>query len=210
MPAWGWFKNCFRSQSAYFRGIAQGDSWFPTSLTNYFGESRLFRTFRFLEKKRGGRRTGSNWIGGISEALFCASLFLLGITSLAALVAAHFMYPDPAKYTAGYGFWVMVLVLASFVIMGGAGLIWTVLQLGISAERRSALTHQAANLDLFQSVIPQPEKYPTLPSHEGLTNSPGIDLAYRLPPSESPGWRLLAKTVFALLWNGLGCVLLVV
>ena len=145
----------------------------------------------------------------MGEALFCASLFLLGVTMLAALVASHFIYPDPAKYTAGFGFWVMVLVLASFVIMGGAGLIWTVLRLGISAERRSALTRQATSIDLFHAAISQPEKYPTLPSHEGLTNSPGIDLAYRLPPLESPGWRLLAKTAFALVWNGLGSVLLV-
>ncbi len=145
----------------------------------------------------------------MGEAIFCAVLFVLGVTSLAALVTSHFMNPDPARYAWGLGFWVMVLVLASFAIMGGVGLVWTVLRLGISAERRSALTRQASTMDLFHAVISQPENFPTLPPHEGLTNSPGIELAYRLPPAESPAWQLLAKTVFSLVWNGLGFVLLV-
>ena len=28
----------------------------------------------------------------------------------------------------------------------------------------------------------------------------GIELAYRLPGSQTPGWRLLATTIFAMLW----------
>ncbi|MFO0884266.1 MAG: hypothetical protein U0894_08770 [Pirellulales bacterium] len=77
-------------------------------------------------------------------------------------------------------------MLASFAIMGGVGLVWTVLRLGISAERRSALTREASSMDLFHAVVPLAEKFPTLPPHDGLTNSPGIELAYRLPPAESP------------------------
>ena len=38
----------------------------------------MARFFRFVEKKRGERRTGSNWIGSLGEAIFCGSLFLLG------------------------------------------------------------------------------------------------------------------------------------
>ena len=36
------------------------------------------RFFRFVEKKRGERRTGSNLLGSLGEAVFCGSLFLLG------------------------------------------------------------------------------------------------------------------------------------
>lgn len=141
----------------------------------------------------------------MGEALFCAVLFVLGVTSLAALVTTQVMSTGSPRL----GFWLMVLVLASFAIMGGVGLVWTVLRLGISAERRSALTRQASAIDLFHAVVSQPESFPTLPPHEGLTNSPGIELAYRLPPAESPAWQLLAKTVFALVWNTLGIVLTV-
>ncbi|MGV3606632.1 MAG: hypothetical protein ACO1RA_09490 [Planctomycetaceae bacterium] len=141
----------------------------------------------------------------MGEALFCAALFVLGVSSLAALITSQVMGSAAPQL----GFWLMVLVLASFAIMGGVGLVWTVLRLGISAERRSALTRQASSMDLFHAVVPQPEKFPTLPPHDGLTNSPGIELAYRLPPAESPAWQLLAKTVFSLVWNTLGIVLIV-
>src|SRR6185503_10814707 len=38
---------------------------------------------------------------------------------------------------------------------------------------------------------------------------PGVELAYRLPPKQTPGWRLLATTIFTLLWNFVGCMLTV-
>jgi hypothetical protein len=60
-----------------------------------------------------------------------------------------------------------------------------------------------------QDQTPRPKNYPTVPPYDGLTNSPGIELAFRLPPAESPGWQLLAMTIFTLLWNGVACVLLV-
>jgi len=103
----------------------------------------------------------------------------------------------------------MVVVLSSFVFTGGIGLIWTVVRLGISAERRSALATHASALDLVHETVPRPKNHPTVPAFDGLTDSPGTELAYRLPTSQSPGWRLLAKTIFALLWNGLACVLIV-
>lgn len=169
----------------------------------------MSRLFRLLDKKRGDRRTGSNLVGSVGEALFCGGLFLLGVTSLSALIGAHFWQPERHWYAVGVGFWLMVAVLTSFIMMGGVGLIWTVLRLGISAERRSHLSTRASKLDLMKEAVPQPKDYPSLPSHDGLTNSPGIELAYRLPTSQSPGWRLLAKTIFALLWNGIACVLFV-
>ena len=148
-------------------------------------------------------------MGTVGEALFFGALFLLGTLALSALTTVHVRHPEPSSYAIGVGFWLMVLVLASFVIIGGAGLIWTVLRVGTSAERRSAMARQAANIDLLHEAIPHPRDYPTLPTHDGLTNSPGTELAYRLPPSNSPGWRLLAMTVFALVSSGVACVLTV-
>jgi hypothetical protein len=101
------------------------------------------------------------------------------------------------------------MMLSSFVVIGGGGIIWTVLRVGTSAERRSVLARQAADIDIVNVAVPRARNYPTLPPFDGLTNSPGIELAYRLPPSQSPGWRLLAATIFTLLWNFVGCVLTV-
>jgi hypothetical protein len=64
-------------------------------------------------------------------------------------------------------------------------------------------------LDLVHEAVPRPKNYPTIPPVDGLTNSPGIELAYRLPPSTSPAWRLLATTIFAAAWNVVACVLIV-
>ncbi|HZN35297.1 MAG TPA: hypothetical protein VFB80_15820 [Pirellulaceae bacterium] len=165
----------------------------------------MARLFRFVEKKRGGRRTGSNLVGNFGEALFFGSLFLVGMLALSVLLASHLLAPDPASFTIGFGKWLFLLLMASFVLLGGGGMIWTVLRIGVSAERRSALATRAVDLDLMQEAVPRPRNYPAIPPFDGLVNSPGIDLAYRLPPAQTPGWQLLAMTIFGLLWTGVVC-----
>jgi hypothetical protein len=165
--------------------------------------------FRFVEKKRGQRRTGSNLVGGVGEALVYGALLLVGVMLLSALIVNQILAPDPGSFALGVGRWLGILVMASFVIIGGGGLIFAVLRIGTSAERRGAIARQASELDLIGDAVPRPKHYPTVPPVEGLTNSPGVDLAYRLPPSQSPGWRLMATTIFAASWNSVACVLAV-
>jgi hypothetical protein len=167
------------------------------------------RVFRFLEKKRGQRRTGSNLLGGVGEAVFCGSLFLLGTLALCIIIGAHLAQPDPDRFTFGRGGWLLILVSSSAVFSGASGLLWTVLRLGTSIERRSAMARRAADTDFVHAAAPRPRNFPTLPPFDGLTNSPGIELAYRLPSAHTPGWRLLATTVFAMLWNFVVCLLTV-
>ena len=169
----------------------------------------MARFFRFVEKKRGQRRTGSNLVGSLGEAIFCGSLFLLGTLLLSILVGAYLARPTPEQFGFGVGGWLLILVTSSSVVLGGGGLIWTVLRVGTSAERRSALATRAADIDIVQQTVPSPRNFPTLPPCEGLTNSPGIDLAYRLPSSQTPVWRLLAMAIFAMLWNVVVCPLTV-
>jgi hypothetical protein len=171
--------------------------------------ANVARFFRFVEKKRGQRRTGSNLVGSLGEAVFFGVLFLLGTFSLSALIVNYVLAPDPGSFAFGVGRWLLILVMGSLAITGGGGLIWTVLRVGTSAERRSAMASQANDIDLVNETVPRPRNYPTIPPYDGLTNSPGIELAFRLPPSRSPGWRLLASTIFVLLWNGVGCFLTV-
>lgn len=165
----------------------------------------MARLFRFLEKKRGTRRTGSNLAGSVGEALFFAILFLLGVGALATIIGLH----DPAAYAFGLGRWLMIMVAGSFALLGGAGLIWTVMRIGISIERRSVMAQTATEIDALSDVMPARPEYPTLPELDGLKNSPGVELSYRLPQSESLGWRLLATTFFTLGWNAVACILTV-
>jgi len=161
------------------------------------------------EKKRGNRRTGSKLVGTVGEALFSATLFVLGCVSLAALIASQSLAPSP-RFAPGFGFWVMVMVLGSFVLLGGGGIIWTVFQVGASAERRSALAKKAATIDLAGKIgTDRQEKLPYIPSDANLTNSPGVKLRYRLPVVQSPAWRLMFAAAFCLIWNASAAVLVV-
>ena len=88
----------------------------PHALPRPFTEFPLPRLFRLLEKKRGERRTGSNLVGSVGEALLYGALFLLGVTALSTLIAVHFWQPQNAWYSVGVGFWLMVVVLSSAVM----------------------------------------------------------------------------------------------
>jgi hypothetical protein len=164
------------------------------------------RLFRFLEKKRGERRTGSTFAGRIWEAVFFGVLFLLGSAALTHMVVDQIRHPSEAN---GLGFWLMNLVLASFVMMGGGGVLWAVFHSRTSVERRSALVKRARSIDLISEAVPMPREYPALPADNNLTNSPGVVLAYRLPTVESPIWGVLASALFCLAWNGVAAVLTV-
>lgn len=160
------------------------------------------RLFRLYEKKRGKRRTGPSWIGRLGEFVFFGSLFLLGLIALANTIYAEIVHPTGAPTNIGLGFWLTISVLGSFILIGGAGILWSVFHSGTSIERRSALAKKADNIDLVSQAIPMPREYPALPTDANLTNSPGVVFAYRLPTVESPAWGLFAAAVFCLAWNG--------
>lgn len=165
--------------------------------------------FQVWGKKRGRRRTGSKLLGSLGEAMFFGVLFLLGAVSLTALLASHTMNPGSSPFQPGFGFWVMVMVLSSFVLLGGGGMLWTVFHVGASAERRNVLAQRAAKLDPTREPTAHARRFPTIPSDANLTNSPGVKLRYRLPLVQATAWRLMLSTVFCLIWNGSAAVLVV-
>lgn len=97
--------------------------------------------------------------------------------------------------------WLLLLLPASFIVLGGGGLVYTLLNWGKSAERRSAWAQRAAELDPFHDERAIADKFPNLPGLENLTNSPGTRLAYRLP-SATPSWKLIGTLLLCLFWNG--------
>ena len=90
-------------------------------------------------------------LGTLGEVLFSSAMFVLGILSLTALILSQNLSVSP-PFPPGFGFWVMVLVLSSFVLLGGGGVIWTVLHASAMRERRSSLARRAASLDLRGSA----------------------------------------------------------
>ncbi|MEX0792328.1 MAG: hypothetical protein WD045_04295 [Pirellulaceae bacterium] len=120
-------------------------------------------------------------------------------------VALELPRPVVLHRSPSYGLWGILLILPSFMVVGGIGLIYSLLLLGTSIERRSALANKANSLDFMAESLPL-AAYPGIPNDSNLTNSPGVRLAYRLPIEVSPSWWLLATFLFSLLWSGMAAV----
>jgi hypothetical protein len=165
--------------------------------------------FRLWEKKRGARRTGSKWMGGAGETLFWVAMFLVGVMALSELLVAHWGARESTSRGASWGLWLMLLVVVSLIGFGLGGIVYTLLQVGTSAERRSDLARRAARLGPTAEHSETTPVYPAIPSEENLTDSPGVRLSYRLPVIESPSIQLVLVAVLSLLWNSIVAVLLV-
>ena len=107
--------------------------------------------------------------------------------------------------------WLTFIVPMSFVVIGGGGLLYAVLQWGKSAECRAAMMRPAQR-ELRAGHSPDPSLFPHVPDCSDITSSPGTRLAYRLPITSSPAWALFGLLVACLLWNGVvsWCVVLAI
>ena len=146
-------------------------------------------------KKQGARTTGGQRFGELGEAAFFGVLFLLGLASLVFFVTAQWYAPELAKFEWGVGFWLVMLVLISFVLLGGHGLAVTLLKLRTSQERRSALARDASQLNVLPDETESVERYPTVPRVTNLTNSPGIQFKYRLPIARTPAGSNVSRNL---------------
>ena len=99
--------------------------------------------------------------------------------------------------------WLLLIVPASFMILGAIGAVRALLQSGTSAERRAALANKAAQLDLFDDAQERGVDYPTLPRALPVSESPGTRLAYRPPADATSGWLLAGVIAVCVIWNGI-------
>ena len=157
----------------------------------------MARLFRLYGKKRGSRRTGSRQWGSLGEALFF--LLFLGVGTVGFyLMLTQQILPENS--------WFLLVLPASFVIIGLVGLARALLQSSTSAERRAALAQKASRLDLFEDAAERGPEFPSLPRTDDVTSNPGTRLAYRLPIDASPGWNLFGTLLACLFWNGIVAV----
>ena len=112
--------------------------------------------------------------------------------------------PEIAVLVGGYQWWIwpVLLIPASFVVIGIGGLVYTALHWGKSAERRAATARRVPAPELFDLPTAIDPKYPCVPDGSEITSSPGTRLAYRLPLTHSPGWTFLGLLAACLAWNG--------
>ncbi len=162
----------------------------------------MARRFRLWEKKRGNRLTGARWIGSAGEATFFAALSVFGGIVLIAHSQSDYLQMDSLANPRIWN-WLIRFVLGSLTTIGIIGFVHALLVAGTSQERRRALAKRATDIDLLTEQLPSPKNFPGIPRDVNLTNSPGIRLKYRLPIANSPGWKLLATTIFCVIWNAL-------
>lgn len=158
--------------------------------------------FNLFEKKRGDRRTGSQAVYTVGEAVVLLVVFLVGFIGLAAVIAAQTLLSTAEHWLlSGWQFGLILLVLGSMVIFGGWLLVRTIWRSTSTREYQAALENQASKLAPFGSQPPEGAERPTIPHTPLLTDSPGVVLKFRLPVSQRENWRLLAAAVFAPLWG---------
>lgn len=113
---------------------------------------------------------------------------------------------DPGRVVLVRGFsrwlYISLLIPLSFIVIGGGRMIYALVHWNTSEELRSVIVQRAAKRDLFEGPASD-DAFPTVPKDSNLTNSPGTTLAYRLPMSTAPGWRLVATAAACIAWNAI-------
>jgi hypothetical protein len=152
----------------------------------------------------------SGWwfVGSLGEALFFASFFLVGVLCFTTIVAWQFLSPNTQVVRIGYGFWLLTTVSAAFIVMGAVGFWYRVLKVATSDEHREVIAKHG--------IVPRPKQQlskiafpPSVPLLHPFTDSPGAKLAYRLPCEWAGTGSLIAIGLFAMSWNAMIAVFLV-
>lgn len=180
----------------------------------------MVRLPRFFGKKRGNRRSVSQAWGSLGEAGFYLVLLAAGLIYATVLVLGiawpewrHGLGtpPKPPQASSATGIWLWLLNLflpTALLAIGGAGIVRMLAGLGKSEEHRAAAATLPDFLEPMAGAIEEPG-YPTVPTCDNFTNSPGTKLEYRLPIESPEHWTLLGLGIFALLWNAVLIVLAV-
>ncbi len=111
--------------------------------------------------------------------------------------------PETAVMVRGYSWyaWLMLLLPAAFISLGGGSLAYALMTWGKSTERIAAAGPHPPGLDFFlPATVPADQPFPFVPDSQNLNNSPGTILAYRLPPG-FVGLNLAAIAIVSVLWN---------
>lgn len=166
---------------------------------------RWFSNFR-----RGRPFSGSNrqWLAVVAEALFAAALLLSGVILLMAVLTLTAM----VSTTESISPWSFGLQLFLAICLIGIGMYWIarlLWQVGVSAERRGAITTRASELDLVTELRQPREDLPTVPRDQMAPYS-GQVLNYRLVPSPRNVWGLVTSAIFSIILVALVTILVLI
>ena len=165
-------------------------------------------------KKRGKRLLGNTFAGIAGEVAFYAFLFLLGVFGLS-LVLINELAPERVSNVptealqTDLSTWVMGILSVAAIITGGATLVYRLMRLGASSERRSAMASRAGSIEMIGPTSQDGPKLPSVPRGSSITESPGERLTYRLATEKTES-GIAGPATLALLWSSVWFVLLAV
>lgn len=205
-------------------------SWFP----------------RPWSKKRGKRILAGVTGGVVGEAAFYMSLFLIGVFVISLVLINRFApgLPLPGRpasmpgagpgggtvsgggaggdaVSTSLGMWIFGVLGIASVLCGAGGLLFRLMRVGASNERRSAfatragvIASRAGSGDRFPTAPDGPSsddlgRLPNVPRASAMNDSPGERLTYRLA-AQNPESGILGPATLALLWNAVWFILLAV
>ena len=172
----------------------------------------MSRPLKPYGKKRGHRRTGSRRTAYWVEAALFGAVFLAGCAMLIVMLRTM-IWPEWHLNQEFVETWLFALVPVAMIVVGGSRLVFALRHAGKSRERSAAAAGQNDHFERRDADGHESgghdEPFPHVPSDENITNSPGTTLAYRLPISTSPGWKLFGTLLLCLFWNGVVSVFVV-
>jgi uncharacterized membrane protein YedE/YeeE len=130
---------------------------------------------------------GKGYTYTLEEATKAAQEFEPGTVCI-----CHYQPEEPTRVLLKRHFeiwgWLFLVIPVSISVLGASVLIWL-------AKRRSL------SREWLAKPIKNRRRYPTVPAARQINESPGIDLAYRLPMTLSPIIQNLAGLAISFLWN---------
>ena len=165
-------------------------------------------------KKRGARNLGSALTGIVGEVAFYVFLFLVGVFGLSLVLIIWFapqtvpQFPRDT-FPTDLSAWVFGVLSVAAIVTGGASLVFRLMRVGASSERRSVLASRAGAIEMIGPTTDDGPHLPSVPRGSSLTDSPGERLTYRLA-TEAPEGGIAGPATLALLWNAVWFVLLAV
>lgn len=136
---------------------------------------------RFLQKKR------------FAETLIFAAIFIVGLIFSAVHLLTTVVHES-------YWNQIFLLIPVSLMLIGFLGFGWLFWEREISAERKAAkkIAQPIAGLFTVQDWV---QDFPTIPDSKFINESPGTQLAYRLPVSQQAAFEHFGAALFCVVWN---------
>ena len=166
-------------------------------------------------KKRGKRSLGNPFAGVAGEVAFYAFLFLIGVFGLS-LVLISQLAPQrvpqqvPAEaLSSDLSSWVFGILSVAALVTGAASMVFRLMRVGASSERRSVLASRAGSIEMMGPGAEEAPRLPSVPRGSAITESPGERQSYRLGMEATEG-GIAGPATLALLWNAVWFVLLAV